>query len=395
MPDGLTKRIVETTKPGDRPVEIRDRQVPGLLLRIQPSGVRSYIVEWRRGRRVTLGRAGILTLEQARAEARKALVEADESGAPMRARPRARTDTLEEFLDNAYGPWVETERKWGRGSVLRIKSRFPELLRLRLVAIDPYQVERWRSARRRAGRAPTTINRDLASLRSALAKAVEWGMLKEHPLRTVKAAKTDPLERIRYLSAEEAQRLRAGLVARDTLMREARRSGNAWRADRQCEPLPTIDTDGFGDHLTPLVLTALNTGLRRGELTSLTWADIDLEGGSLTVRSWATKSRLSRTVPLNSEVREVLTRWRRQHPDGRVFPVKDVKTAFSALKRAAGLPNFRFHDLRHTFASNLVMRGVDLNTVRELLGHADIKMTLRYAHLAPAHKAEAVERLVG
>jgi integrase len=72
----------------------------------------------------------------------------------------------------------------------------------------------------------------------------------------------------------------------------------------------------------------------------------------------------------------------------------DVKTAWAPVVKAAALVNFTFHDLRHDFASRLVMQGVDLNTVRELLGHAEIKMTLRYAHLAPAHKAAAVAKLV-
>ena len=72
----------------------------------------------------------------------------------------------------------------------------------------------------------------------------------------------------------------------------------------------------------------------------------------------------------------------------------DIKTAWGNLVKAAYIDDFRFHDLRHTFASNLVMASVDLNTVRELLGHSDIKMTLRYAHLAPEHKAAAVEKLI-
>ena len=75
-------------------------------------------------------------------------------------------------------------------------------------------------------------------------------------------------------------------------------------------------------------------------------------------------------------------------------PLEDIKSAWLPLVGAAKVSAFRFHDLRHTFASKLVMAGVDLNTVRELLGHADLKMTLRYAHLAPEHKAAVVAKLV-
>ena len=102
---------------------------------------------------------------------------------------------------------------------------------------------------------------------------------------------------------------------------------------------------------------------------------------------------------LHSEARAVLKRWQASSPTDRVFPGKggrrlvDVKTSWAILMRDADLKAFRFHDTRHDFASKLVMAGVDLNTVRELLGHSDITMTLRYAHLAPEHKAAAVEKL--
>jgi integrase len=90
----------------------------------------------------------------------------------------------------------------------------------------------------------------------------------------------------------------------------------------------------------------------------------------------------------------VLRQWKQQHPEGRLFAVKKLDTAWENLIERAGIEDFRFHDCRHDFASRLVMAGVDLNTVRELLGHGDIKMTLRYAHLAPEHKAAAVAVLV-
>lgn len=139
----------------------------------------------------------------------------------------------------------------------------------------------------------------------------------------------------------------------------------------------------------------MNTGLRRGELLSLTWADINLDACMLTVRAENAKSGRERHVPLNTEALAVLTQWGTQTSRaGRVFDVADVKTAWRGLLEAACITNFRFHDLRHHFASKLVRKGVDLNTVRELLGHADITMTLRYAHLAPDGLAAAVAKLV-
>lgn len=140
----------------------------------------------------------------------------------------------------------------------------------------------------------------------------------------------------------------------------------------------------------------MNTGLRRRELLTLEWSDIDLVGRMLTVREAAAKNGKQRFVPLNIEALAVLTQWATQRgPRGVVFGIQDAKTAWGNILEAADIKNFRFHDLRHHFASKLVRAGVDLNTVRELLGHADLKMTLRYAHLCPAGLAAAVAKLGG
>jgi integrase len=184
------------------------------------------------------------------------------------------------------------------------------------------------------------------------------------------------------------------MAARDQAMAEARESANAWRAARGKPTMPAIEA--YADHVTPLVLVAMNTGMRRGELTSLTWSDVHLPGKRLTVRAETSKAGKARHLPLNSEAVAVLERWAKCTPyDGdRVFPIESPKKAWAALIDDAKISDLRFHDLRHHFASRLVMAGIDLNTVRDLLGHADIKMTLRYAHLAPEHKASAVETLV-
>jgi len=157
------------------------------------------------------------------------------------------------------------------------------------------------------------------------------------------------------------------------------------------------------DYVTPLVLVALNTGLRRGELLQLQWRDVDLSRQILTVRGEGAKTGQTRHVALNSEVTAVLKGWKDPAAESNWFvfsgsittaPLAEARKAWAGVLKRAKIVSFRFHDVRHTFASKLVMAGVHLNTVRELLGHRKISMTLRYAHLAPQHKADAVERLV-
>ncbi len=175
-----------------------------------------------------------------------------------------------------------------------------------------------------------------------------------------------------------------------------------WREARHEDALP-LRTEVYVDHIQPLTLVALNTGLRRGELFSLIWRDVDLAGKVLTVQGSSAKSGQTRRVPLNAEAVEVLTAWRKQAADhsagAYVFPgeegarLNNVNRGWRTACKFAGLTDFRFHDCRHHFASRLVQSGTDLNVVRELLGHADLTMTLRYAHLAPGNMAAAVERV--
>ena len=159
------------------------------------------------------------------------------------------------------------------------------------------------------------------------------------------------------------------------------------------------------DRLRALFVLAVHTGMRRGELFKLEWQDIDFSKGTrgfITVRD--TKNHDTRHIPMNLIVQGVL----KKHPprilQGRKCPLvysndegssfRSIQTGFvSTLKQAGIEKHIRFHDLRHTFASHLVMKGVDLHTVAKLMGHRDIKMTMRYAHLAPEHLQSAVDSL--
>lgn len=242
------------------------------------------------------------------------------------------------------------------------------LRRFSTMLLEQYQTEKLQK-----GNKPATINRHLATLKHMFAKAVDWNMVEEETLKRVRKAKLleENNRRLRYLTKEECQAV-----------------------IKSCEP-----------HLEPIVIAALNSGLRKTEILTLRWDNIDLAHGFILLDK--TKNGERREVPINGTLRETLevlyhgTRERPRRVDiPYVFydtaagkPYQDVKRSFHTALRRAGIKDFHFHDLRHCFASHLVMAGADLPTVKELLGHKTLTMTLRYAHLAPSHKVKAVDLL--
>jgi integrase len=205
-----------------------------------------------------------------------------------------------------------------------------------------------------------TTNRELACLRYMFNKAIEWGLVENNPMKKVKLFKENN-QRIRYLDNEGIKTLCANC----------------------------------SDHLKPILMTALLTGMRKSEILKLKWEDVDLTQRIIYIAN--TKNGEIRETPINDQLYDLLKVM--EHKSQFVFakdkgePYIDIDTGFKAALRRAKIDNFRFHDLRHTYASHLVMSGVDLMTVKELLGHKTIKMTLRYAHLSPFHKMKAVQSL--
>jgi integrase len=150
-------------------------------------------------------------------------------------------------------------------------------------------------------------------------------------------------------------------------------------------------------HLKPIVVVATHTGMRKAETLGLKWQDIDLAMKTITVRQ--TKNNEPKVIPINHTLHAELQRVPRRLHSDYVFcnatgePYDEVKRSFNTACRKAGIKDFRFHDLRHTFASHLVMNGINLKTVQHLLGHKDIRMALRYAHLSREHLQAAVGTL--
>lgn len=247
----------------------------------------------------------------------------------------------------------------------------PAFGKKRLDEIGPAEVEQYKARKLREGQAAKSVNNHLTVLRKLLNLAAEWGVLPHAP--KVKQLKVVHGE-IQFLTFEETDRF-------------VRAAAPEWKA---------------------FVVTALKTGLRVGELLALKWEDLDLVAGRLIVRRtlWqdqegSPKGGRTREVPLSDEAVATLKAHRHMkgqyvfcEPDGRRLTHSRVKDVVPFICKRAGLAKrLTTHDLRHTFASHLVMRGVTLKAVQELLGHASIDMTMRYAHLSPNVKREAVQLL--
>jgi site-specific recombinase XerD len=221
------------------------------------------------------------------------------------------------------------------------------------------------------GWTPATINRYRAAMSKAFKIGIQNGKASSNPARLVPQRK-EPAGKIRFLTDEEDARLRKALQTRP--------------------------------HCLPQLDVALHTGMRKGEQFSLTWDQIDF--AQKYIHLSVTKNGSDRYVSLNSEALRKLTALRETHAclklpeDATLFvsrqgkPVSDPRAWFAAACDEAGIQGVTWHTLRHTFASRLVMAGVDLKTVQELMGHKTIAMTARYAHLSPGHKLSALEKLV-
>jgi len=403
----ITNSSIKALKPENK--RINDTEIKGFHARIYASGKINYYLYYRiNGKQVNfhLGTHGKITpatareLAQVKAGEVAKGIDVQEHKKTLKAEAdRERSNKLDTFLVKKYEPWLYTRNSKTSGQIVqRLRSAFSDFLSLPLADITAWRVEKWRSHHKKQGMAAATINYYVSTLKGALSRAVEWGLIEEHDLRKVKQLKVDN-SITNYLSKEQEQKLLEALEQRNNDLISARESANHFREVRGYELLPDFTNQRFADHLYPIVILAMNTGMRRGEILQLRWSDINFPSSSLIVRGGNAKSGKGRHIPLNDKAKQALVDWRTPQQSEWVFPGKngnpitDFKKSWQNIVELTGLSNFRFHDLRHHFASKLVMAGVDLNTVRELLGHSDIKMTLRYAHLAPEHKASAVSLL--
>jgi integrase len=286
-----------------------------------------------------------------------------------------------DFVDKVYLPWARTNKSGPREDERNSATIKRWFKGKRFSQVSPLLVEKFKRERLQTPvvrkrkiegklvtveqpRRPATVNRELACLSKIFTMARNNGLLSDNPCRQVRKLREDN-RRERVLSSDEEARL---LVA----------------------------CTGPRAHLLPIIVLALNTGMRRGDLLSLSWSQVDFERGLIFVPNRKRGDSKGHWLPMNSVVRQELAAMSlRRSSDGQVFGVRDIKTAWRSALREAGITGLRFHDLRHTAATRLAEAGCDAFTIAAILGHSSIQTSARYTHASDERKRRAMEAIAG
>jgi excisionase family DNA binding protein len=257
------------------------------------------------------------------------------------------------------------KRSWRTDKAYIEKSMKPAFKDKLITEITPLDIEKFIKRRLDEKVSKTTVNRGLQILKRMFNLAIDWGYIFENPSRKVKLFSEKDNLKERILSHEEEARL--------------------------------LETSP--EHLRPIIIVALNSGMRRGEILGLRWTHLDFEKRTLKVER--SKSGRPRFIDMNHTLFELLRELRMKNPGSDYIfsnpqtgkPFVEIGKAFRTACRRSGVKGMRFHDLRHTFASRLIEAGTDIITVRDLLGHSSVKLTERYTHSKNELKRRAVESL--
>jgi integrase len=273
-----------------------------------------------------------------------------------------------EAVSDKYLELVSVHKRGHHVERYIIKTLRASFGKFRVSDLTAEDAEKYKTKRSRSVR-PATVNRELTLAKHMMTKAVEWKLIADNPFRGVRNLEV-PKRVERVLLGDEEIKLVCA-----------------------CDRVRTR-------FLRPLILLALNTGMRRGELLSLEWSRIDFDQRMIRIIN-AKSTAGDRVVPMNAAVHSLLLELAKGATSPLVFPsnrkqgekLLDLKKGFKKAVGLAGIPPIRFHDLRHTFATRLVRAGVDIVSVQNLLGHSKITMTARYAHSLADAKIAAVNKL--
>lgn len=352
-------------------VDYYDTQLPGFLLEVRATGRCTYYQRYQdkygRTKQARIGHPNTLTLEEARGKARQiksqALMGLDFGAEQEKLKA---TPSMNLFFEEQYLPYVKGyKRSWKTDEAMYVNKIKALWGNMKLCEITRQDIELLRSNFNKVGFKPATINRYTALIKYIFSLAEKWEVIEKSPARDVSKLEENNIVE-RYLSTRETESLLKAL--------------------RACKHTTVPD----------LIEFLIVTGARKGEATQAKWGYMDFEKGLWVVP--LSKSGKSRQIVLSEAAMEILERRRGLVKDSE-YVFADLKTGeplnnfywvWDRIRKAAGIPDVRIHDLRHNFASVLVNGGRSLYEVQKLLGHADMKTTQRYAHLEKSTLKEAV-----
>lgn len=377
----LTNTYIQKLRPGKKRYSVRDTEIKGLLIRVEPSGKKTFYLDYYtpEGKRTSkkIGDAKVLTVAEAR-EMATLLLSKIIRKIPLEPEKTPEELTVGEVFEK-YKIFVQANHKSSDNTLIFI-SLFSSFFPKKCSNLTIFDLEKWRDAERKNKKA-ATLNRYISSFLAMLRWARERDIISACPAIEKKMKslpETDSDTKIRYLRPDERKRLFA------TLKKREEKQGK--------------------DYLFPAVILSLNTGIRRGALLSLRWEDINFEQEIIFLHAKNAKNQKMDYIPMNAVVKNVLQKWKeiQKNPNDNdlIFPhpgtgkkMHDCRSAWEKILKNAKIENFRWHDMRHDFASQLVMKDVNILTVQKLMTHSNLEMTLRYAHLAPKKQKEAVQKI--
>lgn len=387
----LTKRFIDSVQPGMADDVIFDDQLPGFGLRVFKSGKRSYVVQYRnaqgRSRRMTLGKHGKITADEARLRAGRIFTAVRDGADPVAARlAYLEAPTVDQLLDRYLAEHVEKRnRPTTRREVRRLVDRHirPALGKLKVAAVTRQDVARLHSG---LADTPRQANVTLAFCSKAFALAEEWGMRAEGTNPCHRVTRNPERHRERYLSVDELARLAATLRIAET-------KGLPWVVNERGPKAKHIAKQDNRRTLCPRVITAAIellafTGCRLSEVLNLRWQYLDLKEGVITLPE--TKAGKSQIVVLNAPALRILEELKVIKGSEWILPsqrdakgplAKDwIEAKWRRIRVAAEIPDVHLHDLRHTVGTLAAQSGANGFLIRDLLRHRDLATTGRYVH---------------
>lgn len=371
----LSKRIIDRLSVDDKDAVFWDRDLPGFGIRVYPSGAKVYVVQSRafgRSKRITVGRHGEVSADQARREATRIIgcIKAGESPVTVEPSP---DPTVRDLAERYQREYVEMHCKPATVShyaVMLRKHIVPALGQLLVAEVERKHIMEFQFGLRDM---PTVANRgvDILVKMFGLADAWGWRPSGKNPCLFVRRYKVEKHHE-RFLTPEELYRLGRAL--------------NVAPGERLAST-----------HAAAAIRLLVLTGCRRNEILGLRWEDLDFEAGEMRLADSKTGARV---VPLPPAAAEVLDGLSRAPSNPWVFPgrkkgsrQRNIQDSWERIRKRAGLEGVRLHDLRHSYASRALAMGESLSMIGELLGHRKVQTTARYAHLARDSVRESTARV--